>query len=153
MHHSVDMFYHNKNHKNQCLRTLICTSLCFHKNFFLEFLLWRNRTSSISGASWDEGSIPGLAQWIKDSTLLQLQCRSQLQLRSDSWLENSICHGAAKKEATTTTNYSFPRLPLSEEIEQLIFSGGFIWLRRLRIHSFIYSQTIYWGPIRCQELF
>ena len=43
------------------------------------------------------GSEPGPAQWVKDLALLQLWCRSQLQLRSDPWPRNSMCHGAAKK--------------------------------------------------------
>ena len=40
---------------------------------------------------WDAGSIPSLAQWVKDLALLQLQCMLQLRLRSDHWFGNSIC--------------------------------------------------------------
>ena len=47
---------------------------------------------------WDKGSIPGLAQWVKDLALLQLQLRLKLWLRSDPWPRNSICHKGAKKE-------------------------------------------------------
>ena len=37
------------------------------------------------------------AQWVKDLALLQLWSSLQLQLRSDPWLGNFICHGVAKK--------------------------------------------------------
>ena len=47
----------------------------------------------------DAGSIPSLvAWWVKDLVLPQLQLRSQLWLRSDPWLGNSLCCGVAKKE-------------------------------------------------------
>ena len=51
---------------------------------------------------------PGLAQWAKDLALpeLRLQLRSQLQLGSDPWPGNSICHGAAKKEKKKKEYYS-----------------------------------------------
>ena len=49
---------------------------------------------AVLGCSFD----PGLAQGVKDLALLQLGLGSQLQLRSDPWLGNSICHGLAKKE-------------------------------------------------------
>ena len=49
---------------------------------------------AVLGCSFD----PGLAQGVKDLALLQLGLRSQLQLRSDPWLGNSICHGLVKKE-------------------------------------------------------
>ena len=54
--------------------------------------------SAASLQHWDPGSIPGPAQWVKDLVLLQLQRRSQLQLRSDPWPGNPICRGVAKKE-------------------------------------------------------
>ena len=47
---------------------------------------------------WDAGSIPGLAQWVKDLVLLQLQYKSQLWLESDPWPRISICHRVAKKK-------------------------------------------------------
>ena len=40
--------------------------------------------SAVFGEHGDAGSTPGLAQWVKD-LLLQLQLRSQPQLRSDPW--------------------------------------------------------------------
>ena len=53
--------------------------------------------SVASWECWDEGSIPGSAQWVKDLALVKLWLRSQLWLRSDSWPGNSICCGVAKK--------------------------------------------------------
>ena len=37
---------------------------------------------------WDTGSIPSLAEWVKNLTLPQLRHRSQLWLRSDPWSRN-----------------------------------------------------------------
>ena len=59
----------------------------------------RERESSCCGAMglaaswecWDIGSIPSLAQWVKDLVLLQLRLRLQLHLASDLWPGNSIC--------------------------------------------------------------
>ena len=39
-----------------------------------------------------------LAQCVKDLALMQLQRRSQLQLRADPWPEHSMCWGVAKRE-------------------------------------------------------
>ena len=63
-----------------------------------------------------------LAQWVKGLVLPQLQLRSQLQLGSDSWPGNSICHGAAKKKKRLY-NFSdcniihtyYPHIPLIQK--------------------------------------
>ena len=47
---------------------------------------------------WDMGSISDRAEWVKDPESPQLRLRLQLQLRSDPWPENSMCHGAVKKK-------------------------------------------------------
>ena len=44
------------------------------------------------------GSISDRAEWVKDPESPQLRLRLQLQLRSDPWPENSMCHGAVKKK-------------------------------------------------------
>ena len=52
------------------------------------------------GASWecwDTGSIPSLAQWVKDLAFLQLQLKSQLWLRPDFWPRNFLRHRVSKK--------------------------------------------------------
>ena len=60
-----------------------------------EFLLWHNRISlcsarvQVQSLAWQSG--------LKDTALLRLWLRSQLQLRSDSWPGNSICFRMAKK--------------------------------------------------------
>ena len=53
---------------------------------------------SVSWERRDTGSIPRQVEWVKDLALLQVWLRLQPRLRSDLWLENSICHRAAKKE-------------------------------------------------------
>ena len=51
---------------------------CRIKFIIWEFLLWRNRIGSVSGALGCRFNFR-LAQWIKDPLLLQLWCRLQLQ--------------------------------------------------------------------------
>ena len=75
---------------------------------------WMNFQERIGGSSrcgamgmmsleyWDTGSILSPTQGVKDLVLPYLWRRSQLQLRSDPWPGNSICHGAAKKENKQT---------------------------------------------------
>ena len=45
---------------------------------------------------WDAGLIARLVQWVKGSHEPQMQCRSQLWLRSDPWPRNSICRRVTK---------------------------------------------------------
>ena len=52
--------------------------------------------SAMSWEHWDTDSIPGPAQRVTDPVLLQVQLRSCLWLRSDSWPGNSLCRGVAK---------------------------------------------------------
>ena len=60
---------------------------------------------AVSWEHWDTGLIPGLMQWVKDPVLPQLWLRLQLQLGSDPWPRNSICHGAAKNKKKTNKAY------------------------------------------------
>ena len=51
--------------------------------------------------SWeycDVDSIPSLAQWVRLLVMLQQWLRSCLQLKSDPWPGNTICHRVAKKK-------------------------------------------------------
>ena len=43
------------------------------------------------------GSIPSLAQWVKDLAVLQMYHRLQLQLRFDPWPVNTFAMGKEKK--------------------------------------------------------
>ena len=54
-----------------------------------------------------QGRVPSPAQ-VKDLMLPQLQLKSRLQLRSDPWPGNSICHSTAKKQ--TNKNNDGPDL-------------------------------------------
>lgn len=76
------------------------STLCLHLQSVLivEFLLWYNRDSGISGALWHRfDPQPHPAQCVNnDLVLLHLQCRPQMRLRCGPWPRNSICHGAAK---------------------------------------------------------
>lgn len=54
--------------------------------------------SAASWGHWDTGSIPGLAQCLKDLALPQLWLRLHLGLGFDPWPSNSIGCGVANKE-------------------------------------------------------
>ena len=53
--------------------------------------------SAASLELWDTGSIPSRAQWVKDLSLLQLWCRSQLA-QIWSWSRNTIRHGGVGRK-------------------------------------------------------
>ena len=55
---------------------------------------------------WGAGSIPSLAQWVKDLALLSWWLRLRLRVGSDPWLKNSICLGAAKKDRESYMLYT-----------------------------------------------
>lgn len=59
------------------------------------------------------GSDTSPEQWVKDLVLLQLLCRSQLQLRFSPWPRTFICHGIGKKKKKINIllNVSFPGYP------------------------------------------
>ena len=46
--------------------------------------------SEASWEHWDAGSIPCLAQWVRDAALLQLWLKSRLQLGSDPWPDHVL---------------------------------------------------------------
>ena len=48
------------------------------------------------------GSIPGPVQWVKDLVLLQLWCRSQLQLRLCPWPRNFLIPPVLQKKRSET---------------------------------------------------
>ena len=54
--------------------------------------------AAVSLYLWDAGLVPGLAQWVKDLVVVQLQRRSQPRLGSDPWPGNPVCCRVARKE-------------------------------------------------------
>ena len=94
-------------------RTSSSTTYPTHSSIHPVFHLLIQQTGVPSVAQWDRqclcssrdtGSIPGLAQWVKDPALLRSWHRSQLWLGFDSWPRNSLCHGAAERENNNSSN-------------------------------------------------
>ena len=96
----------------------------------------------MSWESWDTGSIPSPAPWLKDPELLQLQLRWQPPLGSDPWPENSICCGAARKKGREggRSTYSVPAV--AQQVKDPMLS---LWqhsgLRIQHCHSCGISQS------------
>ena len=63
---------------------------------------------AVSRECWDSGSIPSLAQWVKDPMLLQLWLGSQLQLGSDPWPRNAPCAKNLKKKRKQQMSSKWP---------------------------------------------
>lgn len=78
----------------------------FEVNVLLQVGLGYSKVRVTAVAQQDQGhfcstkvvvSIPSLAQWVKRSGMLQLQCRLQVRLGSDPRPGNSICCRVGKK--------------------------------------------------------
>ena len=54
------------------------------------FPFWLRRLRHGQRLCEDAGSIPGLAQWVKDLMLPWLWCRPQVQLQFDPWPRNFL---------------------------------------------------------------
>ena len=61
--------------------------LFIYLSIFLQLPLWLMEVPALVAAE-EAGSIPVLAQWVKDLALMQLWCRLQLQLPFDPWPQN-----------------------------------------------------------------
>lgn len=82
-----------------------------------EFPPWRSgRDQQCLCLAKDAGSIPQPAHGLKDPVLPQLQCRSQLQFKSDPRPRNSICQRAAKNQNKTKPKKS----PQKTQVKDII---------------------------------
>lgn len=79
----------------------------------------------MSGEHGDAGSTPGLAQWVKD-LLLQLQLRSQPQLRSDPWPGKAKNERKKKEQTSGSSGSSLVAQHVKEDL-----AWSLHWLRSL----------------------
>ena len=63
-----------------------------------------------------EDLILGPVQWVKDSVLLQLWCRSQLQLRLNPWPRNFHTPRARPKKGKKKYNFLESKLAISTNL-------------------------------------
>ena len=80
---------------------------------------------AVSLECWDAASIPSPTQWVKDSVLPPLQCRSQLQLGLDPWPGNSTYHRVAEKEKKGKKKGLFSLILNSAEVKKLFCLNDF----------------------------
>ena len=97
-----------------------------NQNTVAEFPLWQNTVGDTSALPGQRFPPQAQHSGLKDQALPQLWRRSQMQLRSDPWPRNSICHGVAKTKQTATVKIQ--NSVFFTELGQIILT--FIWKQK-----------------------
>ena len=89
--------------KNMVLKVFKKNHIKMNNTGVATVVQWVNVLAFLCGIG---GSIPSLSWWVKDLALMQLWCRSPLQLEFDSWPGNfhmPLCGKKKKKKKENTT--------------------------------------------------